>query len=58
MNGQGEMLYEDGRFYKGEFQNDKKHGKGILFLPNGRKIEGTWILGKQEGQGKYINKNG
>jgi len=26
MNGKGELKYQDGRVYTGEFKDDKKHG--------------------------------
>jgi len=36
MNGYGELFYEDGRVYKGEFLHDLKHGKGIYIWTNGK----------------------
>jgi len=32
--------------YKGGFQNEKKHGKGVMYFSNGRKMEGVWMEGK------------
>ena len=46
MNGFGNLFYEDGRKYVGEFQNDLKHGHGIYSWPNGKKYEGNWKEGK------------
>ena len=30
MDGYGTFLWPDGRFYKGDYFNDKKHGKGLF----------------------------
>ena len=38
MHGQGEIFYEDGRTYKGHFQNELKHGYGIYTWENGKRI--------------------
>ncbi len=29
MHGKGTYTWKDGRYYKGDYFNDKKHGKGI-----------------------------
>lgn len=40
--------------FQGEFQNNLKHGKGVLsYLNNSGKIEGTWNYGVLEGQCIY-----
>jgi hypothetical protein len=41
-NGHGKMLYSTGHKYIGEFKDARRDGKGILFLPGGRKLEGVW----------------
>jgi hypothetical protein len=33
--------------YEGEFFNDAKHGKGALYLKNGKIIEAEWNKGKR-----------
>ena len=38
--------------------NDKKHGHGKYTWPDGRIFEGEWVLGKREGKGKQVSKNG
>ena len=58
MNGKGQLNYENGNFYKGEFKDDIKHGVGIYTWQTGKKIEGWWNNGKQEGEAKYTNDNG
>ena len=35
MSGQGTMKFKDGRFYKGEFQDNKFNGVGELTLADG-----------------------
>ena len=40
MNGKGTFTWSDGRKYVGGFQNDLKHGYGILTYSNGTKYSG------------------
>ena len=52
-------IWEDGRYYIGQFKNNLPYGKGIKYNSNGKIIyEGNFINGKFEGNGKYIWKNG
>ena len=37
MFGYGEMIYEDGRIYKGQYVSDEKHRNGTFIWPNGKK---------------------
>ena len=46
MHGKGELMYESGNTYKGEYKDDLKHGTGIYTWVSGKKIEGTWLNGK------------
>jgi len=34
-----------------------KEGTGIFYWPDGRIYHGSWVNGKQQGYGKYINQN-
>lgn len=45
----GEERYTDGNFYKGEFLNGKKNGKGSFYLANGTFYEGDFKDDKLEG---------
>ena len=36
------MAQKNGNVYKGEWRNNKKHGKGIFYWPNAKQFEGTW----------------
>jgi len=47
------MIYADGDIYEGAWQNDLKHGYGILEKKTGDKYYGYWINGFKEGQGYY-----
>ena len=40
--------------YEGEFQNNKREGKGIMYYNNGDKYEGDFINDKREGKEYYI----
>lgn len=37
---------------------DKKHGHGIYTWGQGRKYDGMWVQGKQDGIGEYYSPNG
>ena len=67
-NGNGIIYYgkDDSAFFKGiyegEWKDDKREGKGIMFLNNywteAQKYEGEWKNDKREGKGSLICKNG
>ena len=44
--------------YKGEVENGKPNGLGILTVPDGRKYEGEFENGIKHGQGTYTLTNG
>ena len=44
--------------YIGGFKNDKKHGAGRVEYADGRLVEGTWDLGKKNGEIKIQSSNG
>ena len=54
MNGRGVYFWDDGRYYEGEYIDDKKQGYGIYVWPDGRskhikiirEYEGYWMNGK------------
>ena len=48
MDGTGKYTWKDGRYYEGEYLNDKKQGFGVFSWPDGRKYEGLWHDGKQK----------
>ena len=51
----GKYIWEDDKYYIGEFKNKLPHGKGIKYYKNGNiQYEGDFINGKREGNGKYI----
>jgi len=58
MNGYGIFLWKDGRFYKGEYKDDKKHNFGMYFGNEGKSYEGFWEGGSQKNLGKYTKKDG
>ena len=44
--------------YDGEWRDDEFHGFGVKTFSNGDRYEGTWVLGKMEGKGKYVSHEG
>jgi hypothetical protein len=58
MNGQGIYKWVDGRFYHGEYLQDKKQGFGVYKWADNRCYLGQWEHGKQHGEGHYILPNG
>ena len=54
----GEMKYESGDVYRGEYKDGKYFGKGEFLMSNGDKFLGNWIDGLKNGQGKYSWKDG
>lgn len=58
MHGKGKITWLDGRYYEGEYVDDKKQGEGLFDWGDGRKYIGQWYKGKQHGRGLYIMTNG
>ena len=52
-----EIKYKDER-YVGQVINNKREGKGILYLNDGDRYEGDFKNGKYEGKGIYYYNNG
>ena len=51
----GKYIWEDDKYYIGEYKNNIPNGKGIKYYSNGNILyEGDFINGKFEGNGKYI----
>lgn len=46
MHGEGLFKLNDGRYYKGTFQRDKKEGYGEYYWGDGRAYLGQWYAGK------------
>lgn len=56
--GWGSYFHPKKYIYLGNFDFDKKHGKGLINYTNGDIYQGNWINGKKEGQGTLINAMG
>jgi hypothetical protein len=50
--------YPDGSKYEGEWQNNKRHGRGIWTRPDGMQFDGEWVNDKPDGQGTLSLPNG
>ncbi len=50
--------YPDGTRYKGEWKDNKRHGKGVLIRPDGTKYSGEWLNDKPDGQGTLTYPDG
>ena len=44
--------------YNGETKENKRHGRGIYFYPNGDIYEGEWRKSQKNGHGAYIYSDG
>lgn len=54
MHGKGRIEWPDGKFYEGDYKDDKKHGRGTFQWADGKKYDGEWQDGKQHGLGTYF----
>ena len=54
--GEGELIFDDGRKYKGNFKNGQRSGKGKFTWPNGNIYNGNWANDKQNGSGELYVK--
>ena len=60
LEGEGEMLYPDGRRYIGSFKENNREGQGTMSYPageqygEGSQYNGYWKLNKRNGRGKII----
>jgi hypothetical protein len=58
-HGTGTYTYPNGKYYKGTWKNDKKHGEGKLYFKDGEiSYEGFYKDGKRHGKGKMTDKKG
>jgi len=56
---EGDLIWKDGKRYKGSFIDGKMTGKGVLHLrAANQRYEGDFIDGRMTGKGKYYFKNG
>ncbi len=53
--GTGQLSFEHGEFYAGEFKNETLHGKGIYIWPDGTVYDGYLENGKSNGMGVGFN---
>ena len=57
--GNGKYIYDDGKYYIGQYKNGLREGKGIIYYKNGKLLfECKFINDTAEGNGKYIWENG
>ena len=57
-HGRGEMRYDDGDVYAGEWRDGKQHGSGELRTASGNHYLGQWEYGKRHGEGRQTFSNG
>lgn len=48
----------NGDRYSGNYNNDKKEGKGTMYYADGSKLVGEWVDGLMEGKATYESKDG
>jgi len=52
------MNYVDGSKYIGSYVNERKHGYGEYYWPDGTYYKGYYFEGKEDGEGLYRDKSG
>ena len=57
-NGNGKMMYADGRVYDGAWKDDKKNGQGTMLYANRDYYDGNWEGDLQIGNGSMVYANG
>ena len=45
-NGEGKIIYPDGRMWEGHFKDGHKHGRGKFTQPDGEVIYEIWNMGQ------------
>ena len=53
LNGNGEVIFDDGKRFYGEFYNGDISGFGTMVHPSGAKYVGEWKNNKKHGKGSY-----
>ena len=56
ISGKGELFYENGIRFKGEYLKNKKNGDGEYIWPDGKKFKGKWKEDIPQGKGIYEDK--
>ena len=51
-------MFQNGEYYKGNFECGKYNGIGKFVYLDGSYFEGSWKNNKKEGNGKEFDKNG
>ena len=41
-HGRGKYTWKSGIIFEGQFWLDKREGEGVLYYPNGSRLEGYW----------------
>lgn len=53
MSGYGEYYWNDGKIYKGNWENNKMNGEGEFFWPSKKSFKGTYKDDKKHGAGVF-----
>lgn len=53
-HGMGQMNFNDGSSYQGQWMNDKKNGHGIFYFFSGNVYQGYFVNNKKEGYGEFF----
>jgi len=58
-HGKGRAELPNGDVYNGDYENGKRHGKGVYkFKKSGAKYDGSWEEGKKQGEGTFTYPDG
>ena len=53
IDGEGEMRFDDGSRYVGQWRASRRHGRGIEYRANGGVLDGEWQDDRPKGYGTY-----
>ena len=58
IEGDNRVVYPNGDYYQGQYEDHFRHGQGIYHYQDGRTLQGRWKCGKKDGIIKTTYPNG
>ena len=51
------MVYSNGDKYDGQWERDKRNGRGVIYFADGKRYEGEWVDDKISDAGTSLNES-